>query len=378
MKKYPVSNNHFNGNELKYLKECIESGWISSSGPFVNKFERAFSSYLNVKHSHAVSSGTAALELACKAIDLKPGDEVILPANTIISCAQAISKTGATPIFVDSCLTSWNMSCEDLERHYTANTKAIMLVHLYGYSPDVDQILSFAKAHNLKIIEDASQAIGNKYGNMKCGSIGDISTTSFYPNKQINTGEGGMIFSNSKELIDKAKYYSNLCFGTGKYRFKNEAIGWNYRFTALQASVGLAQLEQLNETIKFKLKVGRKLSEKLSVINFDFDLPKDSHGKKNNIYWVYGLVKKKTSSINVEKLLTLLEEHGIETRPFYSSLPNLNIFKDYSRHQKTTFHNSEYLSQNGFYIPSWKFMKDEEINVIIERIISCIKISREI
>ena len=168
-----------------------------------------------------------------------------------------------------------------------------------------------------------------------------------------------------------------MCFGSGKDRFKNENIGWNYRFTALQASVGLAQVEQLEKTIQGKLEVGRKFTEKLSLINSDFYLPIDSDNKRNNIYWVYGLVKKKSSLINLDRLLLLLEEIGIETRPFYTSLPSLKVFKMFSNYQKTTFQNSEYLSQNGFYIPSWKFMKDDDIQEVSDRIISCVKLEGE-
>ena len=239
----PVNEPLLDGNEKKYINECIDTGWISSEGPFVERFEKSFAEYNSRKYGIAVSNGTAALEIAVAALGLSVGDEVILPTFTIISCANAIIKAGAVPVPVDSCADTWNMNVDLIEEKITEKTKAIMAVHIYGLPVDMDPVLELAGKYNLKIIEDAAEAIGLDYKDRKCGSFGDVSTFSFYPNKHITTGEGGMILTDDEDVYGACREYRNLCFQPGKRRFVHEKIGWNYRITNIQAALGLAQLE---------------------------------------------------------------------------------------------------------------------------------------
>ena len=241
----PVNEPLLNGNEKKYLCECIDSGWVSSEGPFVKAFEQKMSISVTRKYGIAVSSGTAALETAVQALGIGHGDEVIMPTFTIISCAMAVTKLGAVPVFVDSDLHTWNMNVDDIEAKITDRTKAIMIVHLYGLPVEVDKVLELAKKYDLKVIEDAAEMYGQMYHGKPCGSFGDISTFSFYPNKLVTTGEGGMIVTDDAELAERCQFLRNLCFRKDA-RYIHDEISDNYRFTNLQAALGLAQLERLD------------------------------------------------------------------------------------------------------------------------------------
>ena len=251
MEFIPVNEPLLNGNEKKYLCECIDTGWISSEGPFVKEFEQKMSASAGRKYGVAVANGTAALEVAVQALGIGEGDEVIMPSFTIISCAMAVTKLGAVPVLVDSDLYTWNMNVDEIEAKITSKTKAIMIVHLYGLPVEVDKVLELAKKYNLKVIEDAAEMHGQKYKGKPCGSFGDISTFSFYPNKHITTGEGGMVVTDDEELAERCRMLRNLCFRKD-VRYVHDEISDNYRFTNLQAAVGLAQLERLDEFVERK------------------------------------------------------------------------------------------------------------------------------
>jgi perosamine synthetase len=254
----PVNEPLLDGNEKKYLNECIDTGWISSEGPFVKKFEDQFSSTVDRKYGIAVANGSVALDTAVAALGIGKGDEVIMPTFTIISCAAAIIRAGAKPVLVDCDPLTWNMDVDLIEARITSKTKAIMVVHIYGLPVDMDPVLALAEKSGLMIIEDAAEAHGLFYrsrgqksedrgqwaegGSQRaegkpCGSFGDISTFSFYPNKHITTGEGGMIVTDNEELAERCRSLGNLCFQPQK-RFVHEELGWNFRFTNLQAAVG--------------------------------------------------------------------------------------------------------------------------------------------
>ena len=239
----PVNEPLLDGNEKKYLNDCIESGWISSEGPYVNLFEKKFASRIGRKHAISVTSGTAALDAAVQALGIKSGDEVILPSFTIISCVLQIIRVGAVPVLIDSDPITWNMDISQIESKITNRTKAIMVVHIYGLPVEMQPVMNICKNYNLKLIEDSAEAIGQTYMNKPCGSFGDISTFSFYSNKHVTTGEGGMIFTDDDNLANKCRELRNLCFKKEK-RFVHDDLGWNLRMTNLQAAVGVAQLEQ--------------------------------------------------------------------------------------------------------------------------------------
>ncbi|HQD27466.1 MAG TPA: DegT/DnrJ/EryC1/StrS family aminotransferase, partial [Methanoculleus thermophilus] len=247
----PVNEPLFDGNEKKYLNQCIEEGWISSEGPFVKEFEEKFSSYLGSRYGIAVCNGTAALETALFAAGITKGDEVIMPTFTIISCASAAIRLGAKPVLVDSEPETWNMDITQIEGKITDRTKAIMPVHIYGHPVDMDPVMELAEKYDLKVIEDAAEVHGALYKGKKAGSIGDVGSFSFYANKIITTGEGGMVVTDDEMTAERARGYRNLCFKPER-RFYHTELGENFRMTNLQAAVGVAQLEQIDRFIEIK------------------------------------------------------------------------------------------------------------------------------
>ena len=259
----PVNTPLINNSDVSAVSKSIRSGWISSEGPNVRKFESKIAKYLNRRYGCAVSSGTAALEIAIKVLNLKKYDEVIMPAFTIISNAMAIVKSSAKPVLVDVDINTWNIKIEDIEKKITKKTKCLMIPHIYGLANDMDKILKIAKKYKLYLIEDAAEVFGLKYKSRPCGSFGDISILSFYANKHITTGEGGMLLTNNKNLFKKFNDYRNLCFGNKKNRFNHYDIGWNYRYTNLQAAFGLGQLKKINWIVKRKMEIGRRYHAKL-------------------------------------------------------------------------------------------------------------------
>src|SRR5580704_13617401 len=292
----PVSEPLLDGNEAKYLAECIETGWVSSEGPFVRKLEVGMAAIGGQRHGIAVTNGSAALEIAVAALGIGPEDEVILPTFTIISCAAAITRAGATPVVVDSEPLTWNIDTSQIESKITVRTKAIMVVHIYGLPVDMDPVMDIAQRHGLKVIEDSAEQIGQVYWGGKSrtprviGSFGDIATFSFYPNKHVTTGEGGMALTSDDALAEKCRNLRNMCFGK-KRRFVHEELGWNFRMSNLQAAVGVAQMERLPQTLKHKRQIGVWYNELLTDVADLERLPaRTDYGQ--NIYWVYGVVLK--------------------------------------------------------------------------------------
>ena len=321
----PVNTPLLKGNEKKYLNECIDSGWISSEGPFVEKFEKAVAKVVNRKYSVAVSSGTAAIDIAISALKIKPGDEIILPTHTIISCISQIIRIGAKPVLVDSCKNSWNMDVNLIEKKITKKTKAIMVVHTYGLPVEMDKILHLSKKYNLYIIEDSAEMIGQYYKDKPCGSFGDISIFSFYPNKHITTGEGGMCLTNNIDIYERCRSYRNLCFQKNK-RFVHREIGWNYRITNMQAAIGLAQLENLKLHVNKKREIGNTYFNALKDLK-NIQLPLKTTSYADNIYWVFGLVLNDNNKLNAEKVIEILSKNGIGSRPFFYSMHMQPILK---------------------------------------------------
>jgi perosamine synthetase len=241
----PVNRPLLDGSEKKYLDECIDSGWISSEGPFVKKLEAEFSKLMGCAHGVAVCNGSAAIDVALAALRIGPGDEVILPSFTIISCAAAIVRAGAVPVVVDCQSDTWNIDPMLIAAKITNHTKAIMVVHIYGLPVDMDPVTALARKHGLFIIEDAAEQHGQTYKGKPVGSFGDIATVSFYPNKQITTGEGGMVLTNDKALADRCRDLRNLCFDKER-RYVHQELGWNFRMSNVQAAIGVAQLERID------------------------------------------------------------------------------------------------------------------------------------
>jgi perosamine synthetase len=364
MKYIPVNEPVLKGNEKKYLNECIDTGWISSDGPFVKMFEEKFSKYNSRKHGIAVANGSVAIDVALTALGIKSGDEIILPAFTIISCINPIIRLGAKPVLVDADMNTWNMNVNEIESKISSKTKAIMMVHIYGHPVDIDPILELCKKYNLYLIEDAAEVIGQEYKGKKCGSFGDISTFSFYPNKHITTGEGGMVLSNSDDIAEKCRSLRNLCFKQER-RFIHDEIGWNFRMTNLQAAIGLAQLEQLEEFIIKKRQVGEWYNEFLLDINvFQKPLPKTQFS--NNIYWVYGIVLNPKLGRNAIDLMTALNAKGIGTRPFFYALNKQPVFNKMGLFLNERFEVAELLTDYGFYLPSGLNLEKDDVQMVCE------------
>jgi len=366
----PVNEPIFISNEKKYLNECINSGWISSEGPFVGKFEKKFSSFIGKKYGIAVSNGTAALEVAVGAIGLKPGDEVIMPSFTIISCALAVINYGGIPVFVDSEPETWNIDVNKIEEKITKKTKAIMTVHIYGHPCDMDPILKIAKKYDLKLIEDAAEAHGAEYKGKKCGSFGDISCFSFYANKVINTGEGGMVLTDSKKYKEKAEKLRNLGFDREK-RFLHQELARNYRMTNLQAAVGFAQLKKIKKLIKIKIENGKKYNKKLRELK-GLKTPIEKDWAKN-IYWMYGIVLKESTGFNAESFAKKLAKEGIATRPFFYPLHLQPVLLKLKIKIGKNFPVAEKIAKQGLYLPSGLGLKDWQINKVCQKIKKILK-----
>jgi perosamine synthetase len=355
----PVNAPLLDGNEKAYLNQCIDTGWISSEGPFVREFEQRFAARMGRRHGIAVTNGTAALDVAIEALDIRPGDEVILPTFTIISCVAQIVRAGARPILVDADPVTWNMDVTQIESRITPRTKAIMVVHTYGLPVEMDTVLELATRFNLKVIEDAAEAHGQTYRRKPCGSFGDISTFSFYPNKHVTTGEGGMVLTDDDELAETCRSLRNLCFQTHA-RFVHERLGWNFRMTNLQAAIGLAQLERLDDFVARKRRMGRLYTELLDGCpGLQLPLPETDHSQ--NVYWVYGLVLDGKEGMNARAVMQALADRGVGTRPFFWPLHEQPVLKRMGVVEGSCYSVAEHLGRNGFYLPSGLALTDTEI-----------------
>lgn len=355
----PVNEPLLDGNEKKYLLECIETGWISSEGPFIKEFEQKFAARMGRKHGIAVCNGTAAIDAAVEALGIGPGDEVIMPTFTIISCIAQIVRNGGKPVLVDSNPITWNMDVTQIEAKITPRTKAIMIVHIFGLPVDVDPVLEIAKRYGLKVIEDAAEMHGQTYKGKPCGSFGDISTFSFYPNKHITTGEGGMILTDDDELAETCRSLRNLCFQPDK-RFVHERLGWNLRMTNMQAALGLAQLERLDEFVERKRKMGALYTELLKDVP-GLQLPLAKTDYAENIYWIYGIVLDESLGIDAEEAMNRLGKAGVGTRPFFYPMHQQPVFQKMGLFENEDYPVAKNLYQRGFYVPSGMALAEEDV-----------------
>lgn len=362
----PVNTPLLDGNEKKYLLECIESGWISSEGPFVRRFEESFAGRVGRRHGIAVCNGTAALDAAVEALGIGAGDEVILPAFTIISCIAQIVRAGAIPVLVDSDPVTWNMDVREVEARITPRTRAIMAVHIYGLPVDMDPLLEIAARHGLAVIEDAAQMHGQTYKGRPCGSFGDLSTFSFYPNKHVTTGEGGMVLANDDKLADDCRSLRNLCFQPHK-RFVHERLGWNLRMTNLQAALGLAQLERLDEFLVRKRRMGARYDAAFSTLPA-IQLPLVETNYARNAYWVYGVVLGEERDMDAEEAMRQLATRGIGTRPFFCPMHWQPVLQRKGLFESESYPVAERLYTRGFYIPSGLGLAEAEQDRVCEAV----------
>ncbi len=358
MSPIPVNQPLLDGDEKAYLAECIDSGWISSEGPFVKQFEEQFALRVEQKYGIAVSNGSAALEVALTALKIGHGDEVILPTFTIISCAAAIVRAGAIPLVVDCDPDTWNIDINQIEQQITSRTKAIMVVHIYGLPVDMEPVIALADKYGLSIIEDAAEMIGQTYKNRPCGSFGHISTFSFYPNKHVTTGEGGMLVTNDIDMAERCRSLRNLCFQP-EQRFVHEELGWNFRMTNLQAALGLAQLKRLDEFVMRKRRMGQYYSELLAEMP-EIQLPIPQTAYADNIYWVYGVVLKDKVPFDAKEAMRRFAQKKIGTRPFFWPMHEQPVFRKLGLFDRVSCPVAENIARRGFYLPGGLALSHEQ------------------
>jgi perosamine synthetase len=365
----PVNEPLLNGNEAKYVAECIETGWISSEGPFVQRLEQGVAAIAGQRHGIAVTNGSAALEVALAALRIGAGDEVILPTFTIISCAAAIVRAGATPVVIDSEGLTWNMDVSQIEPRITPRTKAIMVVHIYGLPADMEPVVNLARRNGLNIIEDAAEQLGQIHWDSSrkarpVGSFGDVATFSFYPNKHITTGEGGMLVTSDDALAERCRKLRSLCFGK-THRFVHEELGWNFRMSNLQAAVGVAQMERLAQTLEKKRAIGRWYDELLADIPVLERLPQRTDYAEN-IHWVYGVVLADSVPFDAEEAMKRLLASGIGARPFFWPMHEQPVLRRMGLFDGVSCPVAERIARRGFYIPSGVALRRDQAEQVAQ------------
>jgi len=365
----PVAEPLITEQDIQTVNDALKSGWISSTGKYLDLFEEQWAAYCGMPYGIAVSNGSVALDVAISLLNLQPGDEVIMPSFTIISPALSVVRAGGVPVLVDSDPKTWQMDAAQIESKITKKTKAILVVHIYGHPADMDQIQIVAKKHNLIVIEDAAEVHGAEYKGKRCGGLGDISTFSFYANKLITTGEGGMVLVRSPEMAHSARNLRNLCFQK-KQRFLHDELGYNFRLTNLQAAMGVSQIKRIDEIVKRKQFIADSYNELLAGVK-GISLPKEELWAKN-VFWVYGILLDEGSGKNAVQLADALRELGIETRPFFLGMHEQPVFQKMGLFHGERYPVTEHLARQGFYIPSGLTITDEQIVAVADCVKDCL------
>ena len=365
----PVCEPLLSGREEELVLDCLRSGWISSAGKYIDRFEEDWAAYCGMKHGISVSSGTAALQVALDSLSLPPGTEVIMPTFTIVSCALAIVRSGLVPVLVDSNPANWQLDVSQIKKKITVKTSAIMVVHIYGHPVDMQPVLDIADEFDLKIIEDAAEVHGALYKGRKCGGFGDVSVFSFYANKLVTTGEGGMVLTNDNIVADRARSQRNLCFQK-KRRFYHDEAGYNFRMTNIQAAIGVAQIKQIEQIVTRKRAIARLYSSLLEGVS-GLDLPIEEPWAKS-VYWVYGIVLKDDTDVNGMQFVRKLRENGIDSRPFFTGMHEQPVFHKMGLFLDEIYPVAERLSRQGLYLPTGLSISEDEIGWVCETVRKCL------
>jgi perosamine synthetase len=365
----PVNEPKLGEKEINYVMDCLKTGWISSSGRYIEEFERRWAEYCHMPYAIAVSNGTVALEAAVACMDLQPGDEVIMPTFTIISCALAVVEHGGVPVLIDNDPETWCMNVEQIESKISSRTRAIMAVHIYGHPVDMDPIIALAKEYGLIVIEDAAEAHGAEYRGRRCGGLGDISCFSFYANKIVTTGEGGMILARDEALAEKLRSYRNLCFRPEK-RFYHTELGRNYRLTNLQAAIGLAQLEEIESHLTHKRWMAAAYNDYLKEIS-QLQLPVEKSWAKN-VYWMYGFVLDESIGMDAVEFARRMKEQGVDTRPFFLGMHEQPVFVKRGLFAGEHYPVAERLARQGMYLPSGLTLTEEQLDLVCQAVRVCL------
>lgn len=363
----PVCEPMLAGNELKYVTEAVSTGWISSSGKYVTEFENQFAEYCGCKYGIAVCNGTIALHLALIGLGIGKGDEVIVPTFTMIASAFAVCYTGAKPVFVDADKDTWNIDVKKIEEKITSKTKAIMPVHIFGKMCDMDAIHALAKKYNLYVLEDAAEAHGASYHGVKAGASSDIAAFSFFANKNITTGEGGMVVTNNKEFYDRARYFKNVCFPLdGPRNYQHEDIGYNYRMSNVVAAIGLAQVEKADDYKEMRIRnhqLYKKYLSDVPGILFQSEPDKDCI----DVCWMNTIVIDPAKyGHHKDELIAHLKENEIDTRLLFTGMHKQKAMMDYGCDCSGEYPVCEWLTENGFYLPSSSSLTEEQIKFICD------------
>jgi len=369
----PVSEPLLAGNELDYVRDCIETGWISSAGSYIERFERGWAAYCEMKHGVAVSNGTTALQVAVDALRLGPGDEIIMPSFTIISCALAAVRAGATPVVVDCDPDIWCMDIGQVAAAITPRTRSIMVVHMYGHPVDMDPLWDLAEKHGLSIIEDAAEAHGCEYFSrrggrnswQRCGGLGTLSVFSFFANKLVTTGEGGMVLANSDALAERCRSLRNLCFQP-QQRFNHEEFGYNFRLTNLQAAIGVAQIERMAQILALKRHNGGLYDRLLADVPGIALQAKRDWARVN--YWMYGIVLEDDVAMDAFDFAKRLKAKGVETRPFFKGMHEQPAFHARGLFAGMRLPVTERLYRRGLYLPSGMTLTDAQIETVVKAV----------
>ena len=364
MKKFiPVNEPLILKQDIVNIKKTLEEGWVSAEGPNVKIFENKFSKFIGHKYAVTVANGTAALEIAVQSLNLPKSSEVIIPNFTIFSNAIACLKNNLKIKPIDCSKFDWNMNLQLILKNITSKTKLIIATHIYNYPLEIDNLKKICKKKKILLLEDAAEVFGQKYKKKMCGSFGDLSTYSFYANKQITTGEGGMITTNSKKLYEKIKNLKNLSFGK-KNRFNHEDISSNNRMSNIQATLGLSQLNRIKNIVKKRQSIGKKYFKYLSK-NSNIFVPEPEKKFVKNIYWVVGVLITNTNlNIDAQYVMRKLKSMGVGTRPFFWPMHKQKMLNNYKFYSSNNFTNSEYINKYGFYLPSSLTLKNSEIKYI--------------
>jgi perosamine synthetase len=359
----PVCEPTLGGNEAKYVLDCIESNWISSAGKYIPRFEETFAQACDAGYAVACANGTVALHLALATLGIGPGDEVILPTFTMIATINAITYTGATPVLVDSEPRTWNMDLNHVADKITSRTRAVMPVHTYGHPVDMDPLLEMAERHGFHVVEDAAEAHGAEYKGRKAGSFGHAGCFSFYANKIITTGEGGMITTNDPDLARLARNLRDHAFSEERH-FWHKYLGYNYRMTNMQAAVGLAQTEQMDGFVAARRANAARYTAALEQIPGIVTPPQAKWAK--SVFWMYSILVEDEFGMTRDQLRAYLADHGIETRTFFIPMHLQPIYHQAYKGQRYPV--AEMLCQRGFYLPSASSLTTREIDYVTESV----------
>lgn len=366
----PVNEPLLEQEDFEALADAFKSGWISSAGKYVDEFEQGWANYCGHSHGIAVSNGTTALQVAVEAAGIGPGDEVIMPSYTIISCASSVVRAGGVPVLVDCDPEIFCMNIDEVQAKIGPKTKAIMVVHMFGHPVDMDPIMAMAAKHDLIVIEDAAEVHGAKYLSKRgtpqehwqiCGGIGHISTFSFFANKLITTGEGGMVLTSDDAIAERCRALRNLCFRTDR-RFLHKEHGYQFRLTNMQAAVGVNQIRRIEDIVERKRQIAADYTSRLKAIA-NIQLPSEKVWAKS-VFWVYPILLGDNRDIDAVQFATALKALGIETRPFFLGMHEQPVFHDMGLFKGETYPVTERIARKGLYVPSGLAIRPEQIEQV--------------